>query len=249
MHAFTFCQSFAIALPWIVTAFDNLLISWTNHFAGQSWLFDYIVYRISDNHLLKGGLFVTVLWAYWFRRGDDKPRDHKLVIPILAGCVLALAINKILQVGAPHRLRPYLAHLPGITFPYDLGMVKISSFPSDHASLFFALSVGLCFLSLRAGIFAFLYTIVVICLPRIYLGLHYPTDLLAGAFIGGGSALLACGTRLRETIARPALALSEKHPALFYGAFFLFSYQLATLFDDARALGGLLQGIIRDLHH
>jgi undecaprenyl-diphosphatase len=239
MHFLFLCRFLAISS----LTFDRAIISWTNHFAGYSWIFDYTVYHISDNNLLKGGLFLTVLYGFWFRRGADKPRDHKLVVSILAGCVIALTVNKILQVAAPHRTRPYLAHLPDVTFPYDLGMVKISSFPSDHASLFFALSTGLCFFSIRAGLFAYLYTIIVICLPRIYLGLHYPSDLLAGAFIGTGSAWLACGTRLREMTGRPALAWSEKYPGLFHAALFLFTYQLATLFDDIRAMGGLLHTI------
>ncbi len=241
MHFIFFCRF--LALSFADTPFDKAIISWTNQLAGYSWIFDYIVIHVSDNNLLKGGFFLAMLYGFWFRRGEDKPRDHKLVVATLAGCVIALTINKILQVAAPHRTRPYLAHLPGITFPYDLGMVKISSFPSDHASLFFALSTGICFLSVRMGIFAYLYTIIVICLPRIYLGLHYPTDLLAGAFIGAGSAWFACGTRLREIAGRPALAWSEKYPGLFQAALFLFAYQLATLFDDIRALGGMLHVI------
>lgn len=246
MHVPTICAFFADAIPLAANAFDTALISWTDHFAQRSWLFDYVIYRISDNNLLKGGLFLTVLWGLWFRHAGDKSRDRSRVIAILTGCVIALAINKILQVAAPHRPRPYLAHLPGVTFPYDLGMVKISSFPSDHASLFFALSAGLWFFSRRLGLAATVYTIVVICLPRVYLGLHYPTDLLAGAVIGSGSACLAGCTRLREIVTRPAFAVLEKRPGLFYALFFCFTYQLATLFDDIRYLGSVLEFV---LHH
>ncbi len=241
-----FCH-FAAAVPQgALNAFDDSIIPWICRYTEHSWIFDYTVFRISDTNLLKGGIFLALLWAFWFRRAEDKTRDRTLFLATLGGCVLALAINKVLQIGAPHRLRPYLAGVPGVTYPYDLGMVKISSFPSDHASLFFALATGLWLLSRRTGIFAFAYAIIVICLPRIYLGLHYPSDLLAGAVVGTGSTLLVAGTGLRGRVARQALAFEEKHPGLFYCALFLFTYQLATLFDDLRALGSLAEVI---LHH
>jgi hypothetical protein len=56
-----------------------------------------------------------------------------------------------------------------------------SSFPSDHACLFFALATGLCLISPVIGGLALLHASLIVSLPRIYLGLHYPTDVLAGA--------------------------------------------------------------------
>ena len=62
---------------------------------------------------------------------------------------------------------------------------QLSSFPSDHAALFFTLAVGIYFASRRAGWFCFIYySLLFICLPRVYLGEHYPTDIVAGAAIG-----------------------------------------------------------------
>lgn len=58
------------------------------------------------------------------------------------------------------------------------------SFPSGHTMTAFAVwgafSVGLPFLSP-----AYLATAMIIGLSRVYLGLHYPTDVLVGAFLGG----------------------------------------------------------------
>ena len=68
-----------------------------------------------------------------------------------------------------------------------------SAFPSDHAVMYSALAVGLCFVSLRLGLFATVYVVCAICFPRAYLGYHYPTDLLVGAVIG---ALCAYGFNL-----------------------------------------------------
>ena len=69
---------------------------------------------------------------------------------------------------------------------------QLSSFPSDHAALFFTLAVGIYFASRRAGWFCFIYySLQFICLPRVYLGEHYSTDIVAGAAIGMVPAWLA----------------------------------------------------------
>jgi len=57
-------------------------------------------------------------------------------------------------------------------------------FPSDHAVLFFALATGLFMAHRKLGIAAYAWVIVAICFPRLYLGIHWPTDVIAGAAVG-----------------------------------------------------------------
>jgi undecaprenyl-diphosphatase len=223
--------------------FDHSIIAFVRHLIGKAWLVDYAALSISDNHLLKGGVFFAVLWGFWFRASDTQAKTRTILIANLFASQFTIILNQVLKMAAPMRLRPYFASLPGVYFPFDIGIKSVSSFPSDHATLFFTLATGFWFVSRYIGIAAWFYATLVICLPRLILGMHYPSDLLAGAFIGGASAYLLNVSRIRETIARPVLHWMEKHPALFYAAFFLFSYQIATLFDDLRALGNALQVI------
>ena len=69
---------------------------------------------------------------------------------------------------------------------------------------------------------------------RLYVGLHYPTDLIGGAVIGILVAWLVNRERLRTWLATPALTLSEKYPGPFYAVFFLLTFELASLFNDTR---------------
>ena len=43
-----------------------------------------------------------------------------------------------------------------------------------------------------------LYVIIVICLPRIYVGIHYPSDVLAGAALGVFCVLLCSWSKIRQ---------------------------------------------------
>lgn len=57
-------------------------------------------------------------------------------------------------------------------------------FPSCHAANCFALAVGLSILSKNWFRYCLIAWAIFICWTRLYLGVHYPTDLLGGAIIG-----------------------------------------------------------------
>jgi undecaprenyl-diphosphatase len=76
-----------------------------------------------------------------------------------------------------HPVHQLIPHAPGV------GM------PSDHATAAFAIAFGLLvFLSRPAGI-ALTPVAILIGFARIWTGLHYPSDIVAAAFIAGLSAL------------------------------------------------------------
>lgn len=64
-----------------------------------------------------------------------------------------------------------------------------SSFPSDHAIVAFAIATSLLFWNRRAGICG-LVLAAIICLARVSAGVHFPSDVAAGAIVGAGTALL-----------------------------------------------------------
>ncbi len=92
------------------------------------------------------------------------------------------------------RPRPHLAGLPPLT-----GTPSGLSFPSAHASTAFAGAL----LYKRLGVPAPpLYALAAaLTLSRLYLGVHYPSDLLAGAALG--TALAAARSDSADADARP----------------------------------------------
>jgi undecaprenyl-diphosphatase len=79
-----------------------------------------------------------------------------------------------------------------------LGGTLGSSLPSGHAATSFAGAVVLGAL-FRRGLPAFLVLAAAIAYSRVYLGVHYPSDVLAGAAVGAAVALLVLAVlRLRR---------------------------------------------------
>lgn len=120
-----------------------------------------------------------------------------------------------------------------------------SSFPSDHAVLFFALATGIFLASRRTGWFVFAYVSIVICLPRIYLAEHYATDIFAGAAIGMFMTWLANTSRIRKPLTGWALRSIETRPGLFYSCLFIVTYQMAELFDPVLKMLKVAKSIIQ----
>jgi undecaprenyl-diphosphatase len=113
-----------------------------------------------------------------------RARDWRRATATVAG---TYALNTALKL-AIRRPRPDLPGLPALT-----ATPTRFSFPSAHASTSFAGALAYARLGLPAPV---LYGLAfAMSLSRLYLGVHYPSDVLAGA---------ALGALLGATLARPA---------------------------------------------
>lgn len=129
-------------------------------------------------------LVLALLWR--------RPSVLALVVAAVVTADLLADVGKLLV----HRHRPY---------EHQLGRHETShSFPSGHSSTAFAGATMLGFLvpRLRAPLYALA---ALIALSRLYNGVHYPTDVLAGALLGTATALLLrAAVRRRSRRSRPA---------------------------------------------
>jgi undecaprenyl-diphosphatase len=229
----------------------NLTIfNWLGQFPAVSPRFNQIAHYAAGSHLLKGFLVMGALWYFWFRDADTKSNTRRILIATLIGAVVAVAIARSTNNLGPYQPRPFAnTALPYISYAglperETQALFLWSSFPSDHATLFFALATGLFLISRRFGTFAFIYVLIVVALPRVYLGLHYPTDILAGAVLGIGSVLLFTRPRVMNLYNRPYTTFKNNYPAAFQTAFFLVSAEISMLFNDLRLLA---EGIMKYL--
>ena len=84
-----------------------------------------------------------------------------------------------------HRARPFAEQ----NFVPLIPHADSASFPSGHATFFFAIGTVLYMYNKKAGI-VFLAGSALIVMARILAGLHWPSDIIAGAFIGIASGWL-----------------------------------------------------------
>ncbi len=231
-------------------SFDSSIISFFNQFAQRSYTFDQIVVFLSDSHLLKGGVFAMLFWWLWFRPQKDGKSEHDgmhaRVMTMIVACFIAVFAVRILAVSTPFKIRPIHNRDLAFVVPHDMDSEILqtwSSFPSDHAAMFFALAVSLWFVSRSLGILSLIYVAVVICAPRVYLGLHYPTDIIAGTAIGIAVAWVVNIKVIRSLIGLFTSNWLRLHPASFYAFFFFITFQVAVIFDDVYEIAGFVSNV------
>jgi undecaprenyl-diphosphatase len=214
---------------------------------------DYFLDVVCDNQLLTGALMMSKFWWAWFRQDKDKRQDREIIVSGIFLCFLALFLARALALLLPFRERPGINPALHFVIPYGLdvhGFLGWSSFPSDHATLFFALATTIFFISHKLGIAAYLYSFFIVCLPRVYLGAHYPTDILVGAFMGICIACLSLIKPLRSRLAVRPMHWLERSPASFYLCFYLITFAFGTMFNPVRSIAVAASHALRSfLHH
>jgi membrane-associated phospholipid phosphatase len=196
-----------------------------------------IMNTFSGNNLLKGGILISLLWYFWFNSKNEEIKAREKVLKTFIAAITALFLGRVLALILPFRARPILN--PNFYFPEGSDNSWVdnwSSFPSDHAILFFSLSTGIFLISKKVGIFSYLYVSFLICFSRVYLGLHYASDILAGAFIGIFITLIVSKSTIIRSVIQNILDISVKYQGVFYALFFLFSFQISTLFIESRGI-------------
>ena len=151
--------------------------------ATREWLEDPVT-ALADALVPLYALATVALWL--LARPYGNPRWKLASASALVAAAVALAVNQVIS-HLWARPRPFTDH-PDLTHVLTARTTD-PSFPSDHAAAAFAIAFAVLALSRRAGAL-FLVAATAIGLSRIALGMHYPSDVLAGALVGFGAATL-----------------------------------------------------------
>src|SRR6185437_14477545 len=200
----------------VLTGLDVSIFRALNHLCGSSPVLDRIVVHLE---VLKGSLFMGIVGVLWYWPDKKMTRRREIILTIILAVAVSLVLNRIVSMLMPYRDRPmYSVGANAPSFPWHADLEHWSSFPSDNATYLFAIAAGFWLISNRWG---FVFGVFAACatLARVYLGIHYPGDILVGALIGIVTSLAVNRDSIRQLIAAPLLAWESRYPAWFYGLF------------------------------
>lgn len=158
-----------------ITDFAHDTPSWVQHLA-EVWT--------EVGLLLFGVLFVAAWWRA--RRADSRLLAIAVLAPL--GTAVAYVVSEVLKSLIDEE-RPCRAVTGATTSLVKCPAVGDWSFPSNHATIAVGAAVGLA-LAWRGIAWLTLPMAVLMAFSRVFVGVHYPHDVLAGLLLGALTAFL-----------------------------------------------------------
>lgn len=172
------------------SSFDYTLFHAVNGLAGRNAVLDTVMIGSAKYLPIVFALALVALWLSW------RPRNQRGAFLAGASALIALGLGQLIGKALP-RPRPYLSHSVHQLIPPSLD----TSFPSDHAILGFAVAVMIWKHNRRAGgVLLVLATLMAIA--RVFVGAHYPADVLGGAVLGALTSVVLAAFSERRPVAQ-----------------------------------------------
>ncbi|MGW7415570.1 phosphatase PAP2 family protein [Streptomyces sp. NPDC054863] len=135
------------------------------------------------------GLVLVALWCWWRGRSRGTAEDSVASAAAIVWAPLAAGIALMVNIpirGFVERPRPFLEH-KGLEVLAE-GKTDFS-FVSDHSTMAMAIAIGVFMANRKWGLVAIGLALAEgFC--RVYMGVHYPTDVVGGFALGTAVALL-----------------------------------------------------------
>ncbi|GMA97260.1 hypothetical protein PIPA1_00600 [Pelosinus sp. IPA-1] len=156
--------------------YDNTLLFMINGLSGHSVWVDKVIMILSEYGPVVFSLYLISLW-FSGNSTDELTENRKRALYAFFAAMLAMGMNQLIS-HIWYRNRPYLDQ------PVNrlLQGAQDASFPSDHAAGAFSIAGSL--FGRTAGSNLLMAFAILVALSRVYVGLHYPSDILGGMTTG-----------------------------------------------------------------
>jgi len=218
------------------TPFDLWLASHVAGLLGRHPLFDRCVESGIHHNVLGGVWYAAALFILWSRAvkpGGEFARRR--ILTTLAGTLIAILFT--LLAGALISWPPpyHHPHLYPIYSKYLEPNPNTNCFPSQSTALYGAVAAGVYSLHRLMGCALWIGVLVLVAFPRMYVGGHYPSDILAGLVLGLGGYLSARYFLERRWVARLEQLFdpNQRFYVLWQALIFAWILQVAIEFGDA----------------
>jgi len=226
----------------MLASLDVRLLLFLNRIVASSPAVAIAFLRMADNTILRGFPAFFLLVALWFST-ECRKRRARILAGLFVACV-AVVLSVWLQHHFPTHIRPCVnpsLHLKAVdelpidAIPSATGKV-IYSFPSDTATLYFALAAIIFLESRMAGSIAFLWSAITVGVARVGVGWHYPSDVAGGLLLGILSVYLFTRMRPVTDFFEQKLRRCEGRMYIVHALLFVFLADAFSLFAGMRAI-------------
>ncbi len=171
--------SYNVSMLQFLSSLDVKTLFLLNNLAGQSSTADFWIVFLADFlPIILVVAFAVLLWR------TTCPFREKLVIGSVVFFSSFFARYGVMEVVRYfyHRPRPFLTH-----HLHQLLSENSYSFPSVHATFFFAFACAIYQYNKKWGIWFFIL-VIIMSIGRVAAGIHYPSDILGGIIVGSITA-------------------------------------------------------------
>lgn len=159
-----------------------------NGMAGRFGPLDHVMTFAARDLVFLGAALVLALW-FWPGRPGERALNQRTAVMSVFAVVLALAAGSVLH-HLHSEARPFVVDgSTRLLIPHAAD----PGFPSDHALFSFAVAGTVVWWRRRLGLVA-LAAAALIGIARVYVGVHWPTQIVAGAVVGLLAGALAAWT-------------------------------------------------------
>lgn len=217
------------------------IVRWFASLGGRWWPLDGVAAHLVTDYVFRSLPSTVVLAGYWAaggRPGQDRHTRRTIVAAFLTSLVAGV-ISRVIQNFWD---TPRPIHDPALSGLFQPSFLKLidedfHSFPSDHAAFLLPLVWHVSRLQPWLGA-ATTALVGAALLARLYLGMHFPTDVVGGLLVG---ALTVVATerlcpRLVDRIGALIHAAESRWPVATASLLFLLAYACASMFDEFRAI-------------
>ncbi len=217
---------------------DRALAVAINKFAMRYARVDLLSYWLAYPSF-QGILIVSSIYYAWFAC-DDQRRAH-LILGV-TGAVVAGVLANVLQhviVSSPKPLfDPILGlHAPAILDLFNTGGgpgLNLHTFPSPRATLYSGIAIAVLLVRPKFGVVVLACTAVPE-LARVFLGLHYPNDIV-GSFLLAAAFVWFAQLPALHAVGSWAVNWSIRFPASFYFLFYVACFEISSTFEEMRLI-------------
>jgi undecaprenyl-diphosphatase len=185
-------------------AVNDVIQDWINDSAGKVGAFDALM-KLSANDLVYA--VPVLLLMLWFIPATNRALNQRLAFAIFAAVLFSLGLASGLG-HLYHEARPFVSDS---STKLLVSHSSDNSFPSEHAVFIFSVAGVVVWWHRKLGL-ALLWAALLVGVARIYVGVHWPLDIVTSALVG--LVVGALCARLVPLLSAPQQRLARHFPRL-----------------------------------